>query len=77
MKVENIKISNTPAMLWGERSSKIIIAVHGDMSSKADKSIEVLAEEVTSLGYQVLSFDLPERGNRKHKPTLCTVQNCI
>ena len=77
MKVENIKINNIPAILWGERRSKIIIAVHGDMSSKSDKPIEVLAEEVTALGYQVLSFDLPEHGDRKNEPTLYTVQNCI
>ncbi len=77
MKVENIKINNIPAILWGEKSSKIIITVHGDMSSKSDKVISVLAEEATILGYQILSFDLPEHGDRKNELTLCSVQNCI
>lgn len=47
------------------------------MSSKTDVPIAILAEEVTPLGYQVLSFDLPEHGDRKGKPELCKVQNCV
>lgn len=77
MKVKNIKISNIPAIIWGEKSNKIMIAVHGNMSSKSDTPITVLSEEITPFGYQVLSFDLPEHGERKSEPTLCKVQNCI
>lgn len=47
------------------------------MSSKSDLPITILAEEVTPLGYQVLSFDLPEHGHRKSEATLCKVENCI
>lgn len=74
---ENISIDNIPAILWGEKSSKLFIAVHGNMSSKSDVPIAILAEETIPLGYQVLSFDLPEHGNRKEEPTLCKVQNCV
>ncbi len=70
-------IDNIPAILWGENSSKVFIAVHGDKSSKSDTPIVILAEEATSLGYQVLSFDLPEHGDRKNDATLCKVQNCV
>lgn len=77
MKVKNIKISNIPSTVWGEKSDKLIIAVHGNMSSKADTTIKVLAEEAVSLEYQVLSFDLPEHGDRKSEPTLCKVDNCV
>ncbi|WP_027398940.1 alpha/beta hydrolase [Anaerovorax odorimutans] len=77
MKVENIKINNIPAILWGEKSTKLFIGVHGNMSSKSDIPISVLAEVATQLGYQVLSFDLPQHGNRKNEPTLCKVQNCV
>ncbi|MCQ4638116.1 alpha/beta hydrolase [Anaerovorax odorimutans] len=30
-----------------------------------------------SKGYQVLSFDLPEHGDRKNEATPCKVQNCV
>ena len=35
------------------------------MSNKEDEVIKLLVEKVTSRGYQVLSFDLPEHGERK------------
>lgn len=74
---EKLLIDNIPAILWGEKSSKIVIAVHGNMSSKEDVPISILAEEAIPLGYQVLSFDLPEHGDRKEEPTPCKVQNCV
>jgi len=70
-------INNIPAVLWGEKSSKLFIAVHGNMSNKCDDPIIILAEEAVPLGYQVLSFDLPKHGDRLNEPTLCKVQNCV
>lgn len=78
MKTEKIKINNIPAMIWGEKSEKVFIAVHGNMSNKEDEVIRILAKTVTKNGYQVLSFDLPEHGERKNeKNYLCKVQNCV
>ena len=78
MKKERLLINNIPSMLWGEKSNKVFIAVHGNMSNKEDEVIKILAENVTNKGYQVLSFDLPEHGERKEDTTyLCKVQNCI
>jgi len=74
---ENILIDDIPAILWGNDSTKIFIAVHGNMSSKSDIPIRILAEKVVPLGYQVLSFDLPEHGDRKNSSKLCKVQNCV
>ena len=74
---QKLKIENIPAILWGGKSDKLFIAVHGYMSNKADDAIVVFAEEATLRGYQVLSFDLPEHGDRKGEPCLCKVQNCI
>ena len=54
------KIENIPAILWGEKSDNLFIAVHGNMSNKADDAIVIFAEEATAAGYQVLSFDLPK-----------------
>ena len=62
----------------GEKSIKVFIAVHGNMSNKEDDVIKILAEKVTGNGYQVLSFDLPEHGERKDDTNyLCKVQNCV
>ncbi|MEF9958742.1 alpha/beta hydrolase [Niameybacter sp.] len=74
---KEIKINHIPAILWGEDSERLFIAVHGNMSSKSDSPISILAEEVVPLGYQVLSFDLPEHGDRKNESTLCKVETCI
>lgn len=69
-------IDNIPAVLWGENSSKLFVAVHGNMSDKTDTPISILAEEVVPLGYQVISFDLPQHGDRKDETAPCKVQNC-
>lgn len=77
MKTKHIYIDNIPAILWGEESENLLIAVHGNKASKTDNSIVVIAEEATKSGYQVLSFDLPKHGDREEEPRLCKVQNCV
>lgn len=72
MQIEHIK-----AVIWGDESNTIIIAVHGDQSNKEDVPIQILAENAAQRGMQVISFDLPENGERKDEKTPCTVQNCI
>lgn len=74
---QDLKISGIPAILWGGKCRKLFITVHGNMSNKADDVIEILAEKATQSGYQVLSFDLPEHGERQNDPTPCKVQNCV
>lgn len=74
---DKFKINNIPSVLWGQKSNKIFIAVHGNMSNKEDTVIEILAEEALKKGYQVLSFDLPEHGERKNENIPCKVQVCV
>ncbi|MDS0525393.1 alpha/beta hydrolase [Clostridium sp. SHJSY1] len=74
---QNLKIENIPAILWGDNSDKLFIAVHGNMSNKSDNVIVKFAEEAVGKGYQVLSFDLPEHGERKYEVYPCKVQNCV
>lgn len=76
MKKEFLKIKNIPSILWGENTEKVIIAVHGNMSNKEDIPIKILAEKAVEKGYQILSFDLPQHGERKNDKTLCKVQEC-
>ena len=78
METKRTKINNIPSIIWGEKSSKVFIAIHGNMSNKEDKVIEILANKVTNKGYQLISFDLPEHGERKMDTNyLCKVQNCV
>ena len=37
MNIERITIDSIPAMIWGEKSNKVYIAVHGNMSNKEDE----------------------------------------
>lgn len=77
MKKINFKINHLPAILWGETADKIIIAIHGKMSNKADLPIEILAKNATLKGYQVLSFDLPKHGDRINETTPFVVNYCV
>ena len=75
MKKEKIIIDNIPAVIYGEKSEKLYLFVHGKLSCKEEA--ERFAEIVESYNYQVLSFDLPEHGERKSGKTDFTVQNCV
>lgn len=73
----NLKIHHIPATLWGAESQNLFIAVHGNLSHKEDVVIHLLADIAEQRGYQVLSFDLPEHGERRGDDTPCKVQICI
>ncbi len=77
MMKEHFQVANIPATLWGDTRKKLFIAVHGNLSHKEDTVIELLANEVIGKGYQVLSFDLPEHGDRKGEDIPCKVQHCV
>ncbi|MHB8086675.1 MAG: alpha/beta hydrolase [Anaerolineaceae bacterium] len=71
----NIYIDGIPGLLWGAPADRLIIAVHGMLGSKED--FELLAEETVLKGYQVLSFDLPEHGERKNEAYACNPPNAV
>ncbi|MDR2901233.1 MAG: alpha/beta hydrolase [Treponema sp.] len=74
---QKIIIRNIPVILWGEKSDCLFIAVHGNQSHKEDDIISVFAECAISKGYQVLSFDLPDHGDRRAENIPCKVQNAM
>ncbi|MBP2133319.1 pimeloyl-ACP methyl ester carboxylesterase [Methanomicrobium sp. W14] len=74
---QKLRIGNIPSVLWGETSERLIIAVHGMMSLKEDEIIRILAEEAVIRGYQVLSFDLPEHGDRKDENYPFSAENSV
>lgn len=64
-----------PSVLFGEKSEKLFICVHGKYGSKEEA--ESFAQIVIPRGYQVLAFDLPGHGERKDEDYPCTVQNGV
>ena len=56
-------ISGIPAALYGKRSDKVFLFVHGQFGCKEEA--ERFAEVTNPLGWQVLAIDLPEHGGRQ------------
>lgn len=61
----------------GPPSDGAVVAVHGNLSHKADTPIQLLAEAASARALQVLSFDLPGHGGRKDEPAPCRIQVCV
>ena len=60
---EKVKINNIPLIVWGEKSERVFLYVHGQGGNKEEaEGFSKVAEEK---GFQVLSMDLPGHGERK------------
>lgn len=75
MKVTQIEIGGIPALIWGETSDKVLLCVHGKMASK--ECAEGIAGIAQEKGYQTISFDLPQHGERKNEEDRCDIWNGI
>lgn len=62
MKTQKFMLGDIPAILWGEDSNRVYVHVHSKMSRK--EYAESFAAIAETKGYQTLSFDLPEHGER-------------
>ena len=62
MERERVMIGGIPALVWGAPAGKVVVFVHGKMGSKEDAA--GLAAIAVRKGWQTLSFDLPEHGER-------------
>lgn len=60
---EKFDVNGIPAILWGEKSDRLYLYVHGKLSSK--EAAETFAPIAAGEGYQTLSFDLAQHGERK------------
>jgi len=65
MKQERTLIAGIPSMIYGEISNKVYLFVHGQSGNKEEA--ESFAKIVSENGWQVLSIDLPEHGERKNE----------
>lgn len=75
MNRERIQIGGIPALVWGEPSEKAYLCVHGKLSSK--ESAEGLARIAAQKGYQTVSFDLPQHGERQGETARCDIWNGV
>ena len=77
MQTEQLDLGGIPALVWGPPGDGAVVAVHGNLSHKADTPIQLLAEAASARALQVLSFDLPGHGGRKDEPAPCRIQVCV
>lgn len=69
--MDKLSIGNIPAIIWGKPSDRVYIHVHGKMSRK--EYAEEFAAIAESKGYQTVSFDLPDHGERVGRGERCDV----
>lgn len=76
IEIKNIKIESIPSIIWGTESEKVFVFIHGKMSKKEyAEQFAVIAQEY---GFQTLSFDLPEHGERQNVRNYpCDIFNCM
>lgn len=60
---EHISIGGIPSLLYGPKSAKGFLFIHGQGGNKEEA--EAFAKIAVPAGYQVLSIDLPQHGERK------------
>lgn len=75
MKKMALEIKSIPAILWGDKSDRIYIYVHGKLGDKEEAGF--FAEKAIPRGFQVLSFDLPEHGGREGENYPCVAWNGV
>lgn len=75
MKADRIEIQGIPAIVWGEPSDQVYLCVHGKLSSK--ESMASLAAIAREKGFQALSFDLPQHGERQGEANRCDIWNGV
>ncbi|CVI65916.1 Alpha/beta hydrolase family protein [Clostridiales bacterium CHKCI001] len=62
---KEIKIKYIPAAIWGNPSKNLCLYIHGQGGNKEEAS--PISEHICKYGYQILSIDLPEHGDRKNE----------
>lgn len=65
MEKQLLKIDEVPAVLYGAGSVSCFLYIHGKLGFKEEA--ETFAEIAVQRGWQVLSIDLPEHGERKEE----------
>lgn len=67
---QHVKIKQIPAIIWGNPSDRAYLYVHGQAGAKEEA--EWFADVANRHGWQVISIDLPEHGERKGQRASCS-----
>lgn len=62
MNIAKIHVWKVPVLLYGDLADRVLIYIHGQGGRKEEA--ELFAEIATNYGWQVISVDLPEHGER-------------
>ncbi len=62
MNIAKIHVWKVPVLLYGDLADRVLIYIHGQGGRKEEA--ESFAEIATNYGWQVISVDLPEHGER-------------
>ena len=65
IEMRRIQVNEIPAILLGKDSKKLYLYIHGQGGYKEEA--EMFSKIVNQYGWQVLSIDLPEHGERKNE----------
>ena len=74
MKMQIFQIDQNTVCSMVSRRTKVIVAVHGNQSSKTDVPVRILAE-TASRKKGIRYFDLPEHGRERRRgiPVRCRI----
>ena len=75
MKKIEVDVGGKTALIWGDKVEKVLLYIHGKGGSMEEG--EAIARIFCPLGMQVMSFDLPGHGIRKHEKDLFTPWNVV
>ena len=75
--MKKVNITGIPSIIWGDPSNQLIIVIHGSHSQKKYGFIRLSAKILCPKGYQLISFDLPEHGDRIKKLPIHTIEQAI
>lgn len=68
MVIAKIHVWKVPVLLYGDFADRVLIYIHGQDGRKEEA--ESFAEIATNYGWQVISVDLPEHGEKRIRQDL-------
>ena len=75
--IENGERPISATLFYGARTERAVIALHGFTSNRKSETVMNIAQVATADNAAVLSFDMPEHGDRRAQKGTLTVKNVL
>lgn len=75
--IENGERPISATLFYGARTERAVIALHGFTSNRKSETVTNIAQVATADNAAVLSFDMPEHGDRRAQKGTLTVKNVL